>query len=404
MFASDDGGLTFAPIGSNLVRNFAGLRAGPDAQSAFAFGERGAVARTSDGGATWSALAAPTNADVRDVVFTTPTDGYLLDHDGALFATSDGGSSWRRRDTGSIGPARAVAVPRPGTLVLIGPRGIFRATGAQPPSAVGGPDAARAALSAVVEHPGGPLVAYGALSRSVFSSTDDGASWTRIPLPPHTSVRARAGLDFVDSKTGFLVDGKQRVWKTTTGGRRWSELLGVGSTDVNAIVMADRTNGFIATREYAGDPSAAVVLRTSDGGRSWRPQALAPGSVRSLVVTSGERAYALVGKRYIFSTSSGGDAAAPSRITLRASANRSGGQVVVSGSLSGAAGGEQVVISRRDLNVGFWDNRLVRVTPSGGFTSRWSLKRPSVFVAQWSGDSGRGGAGSVPLVVRLVGR
>ena len=73
------------------------------------------------------------------------------------------------------------------------------------------------------------------------------------------------------------------------------------------------------------------------------------------------------------------------------------------GTLSGALGGETIVVSRRDLAGGSWHTQQVVAGANGGsFATTWQITRSSVFVAQWAGDSGRPGLGSKVLKV-LVG-
>ena len=91
---SDDGGRNYAPVGGDIGGSFPyGLRSGPDAETAYALGGRGQLARTVDGGATWRALAVATSADLRDVSFVS--------RESATCSTSSAASS--RRAT----PARA---------------------------------------------------------------------------------------------------------------------------------------------------------------------------------------------------------------------------------------------------------------------------------------------------------
>jgi hypothetical protein len=74
----------------------------------------------------------------------------------------------------------------------------------------------------------------------------------------------------------------------------------------------------------------------------------------------------------------------------------------VNGTLTGAVGGEQVVVSRRDVSGGLWEHQVVIAGANGGsFTTSWRIGRPSLFVAQWPGDSGRPGLGSKVLRIAV---
>ena len=71
--------------------------------------------------------------------------------------------------------------------------------------------------------------------------------------------------------------------------------------------------------------------------------------------------------------------------------------------LTGAQGGEQIVVSRRNLRGGDWQHQMVTAGANGGsFTTTWQVGGSSVFVAQWVGDSGRASVGS--RVLRLTVR
>jgi hypothetical protein len=59
-------------------------------------------------------------------------------------------------------------------------------------------------------------------------------------------------------------------------------------------------------------------------------------------------------------------------------------------------------VARRDLSGSRWSQQIVTAGANGGsFTTSWTIRRSSVFVAQWAGDSGRRGAGSVPLAISV---
>jgi hypothetical protein len=51
-----------------------------------------------------------------------------------------------------------------------------------------------------------------------------------------------------------------------------------------------------------------------------------------------------------------------------------------------------------------WEFKSARVRANGGFATTWSVRRASVFVAQWAGDGYRMGDGSHALKVRVSHR
>jgi photosystem II stability/assembly factor-like uncharacterized protein len=410
---SDDGGINYTPISHDIGGAYYSLRAGPTVQSAYALGQRGALAVTSDGGSTWKTLAVPTSADVLDVSFPSTDTGYALDVNGGLFKTTNTGTTWQTLDTGTTAAPRALAAPTADVVVLVGPKGIRRGKGSAQPQAVASAAVGKASLTSMTARPG-VLVAFGAGTKNAFLSTDRGVTWKRVTLPKKTRVGPIGGVSFVNRAVGFLVDTHQHFWKTTNGGKGWTQLLGAATNNARSIAMVSPSVGFLSVDAFGqsgGDANAtAYVLRTSDGGKTWRPQAIARGPMQSVVATGPLQGYALVGDNHLFFTSSAGDAGNPTTLRLTTpvqlfaakALKKAKGRVTVTGSLPGAVGGEQIVVSRRDLSGSQWTHQVVTAgANSGSFTTSWKIKRTSVFVAQWAGDSGRRGAGSTPLVVTV---
>ena len=117
--------------------------------------------------------------------------------------------------------------------------------------------------------------------------------------------------------------------------------------------------------------------------------------------------------RQLFFTASGGDAGAASPLKIKAKRSKftrkslksAKGKVTISGTLTGAIGGEQVTISTRTVNGSKWTSRTVTAGANGGsYSATFTIKSSSVFVAQWAGDSGRNGAGTPPLTVSVSKR
>ena len=77
---------------------------------------------------------------------------------------------------------------------------------------------------------------------------------------------------------GYVLDTSGRVYRTTNGGRRWSELPAIGTDDGLALAFGSATSGYLTLRQYPADSGVAYVLRTTDGGRHWRPQRIASGA------------------------------------------------------------------------------------------------------------------------------
>jgi photosystem II stability/assembly factor-like uncharacterized protein len=94
-----------------------------NAQSLLAYGLRGTVLRSTDGGRNW--LPTTTGLQVGLTAGTRQDDGriVLVSQAGHVLVSSDDGASFKVAKTERTVPAAAVAAPAPGTLVLAGPRG-----------------------------------------------------------------------------------------------------------------------------------------------------------------------------------------------------------------------------------------------------------------------------------------
>lgn len=419
---SNDGGAKFSAASSDIGGRYSRLRKGPGGL-VLAPGANGVLAISTDGGAGWATLATQTSANLIDASFASATVGYALDATGGLQLTSNGGSSWRTLDPGTSRPADAVAAVGAGSVLLVGPVGVYRSVNGGRFNPVSGRVAAKARLSDV-EQAGSSTFAFG--ETALIRSLDGGASWKalRLPLTNHKG-RSRieiARVSFVDSSNGMLLDSRGRLWRTHNGGRGWSELLSTGTSSATGVAFADAQHAFLTVSAFGPDSSNAYVLHSADGGTTWHPQLIAAGEVAgdSLVAEGSSNAYALLDapspsggvaeERLLFFTSSGGDAGTASSLSIstkrraftKRKLRRAHGVVRITGVLAGAQGGEQIVVSRRNAAGGSWQHQTTTAGANGGsFTTTWHIGSSSVFVAQWAGDSGRASLGSTALRVRV---
>jgi photosystem II stability/assembly factor-like uncharacterized protein len=223
-----------------------------------------------------------------------------------------------------------------------------------------------------------------------------------------------------DAMRGFLLDTTRRLWNTSNGGSSWKERISAGTQSISGISFGSSSSGYLSVESFGDDFTNAYILHTSDGGQSWRPQAISPGVVGAGGIVAGDagRAFSLVkarggaaASRQLFATASGGDGGMPSPLTIKTkptkftkkSLKSAKGQVTVSGTLAGAIGGEQVTISMRAVGGTTWARRTVTAGANGGsFSATFTVKNAAVFVAQWAGDSGRIGEGTPPLLVKVT--
>jgi photosystem II stability/assembly factor-like uncharacterized protein len=386
--ASDDAGHTFARVGALLPGTYSALR-WSGGRTVFAFDSGGSLARSTDGGSSWQALGTAPINKVVDVSFLSDAVGYLLSAGGALQRTDDGGASWEVLAGGAPG-ARALMATGPETLLVAGGSGVQRSTDS------GTTFSTRARRPVrVFDRAGGALIAYG--SKALLASGDAGSTWRALRTPRGGLI---ASADFVSARVGFVVRDDGDVLATANGGRKWSMLTGVGRDDIAQVSFGDAKHGFLT---LSTDSGLGGVLRTSDGGRSWRPQVIGKRPLAQVLAIGSAGATALSnGLGQLFSTTSGGDTGARSALTLRlASKHRAGRRTLVTlaGHLKPAPSGAGVSVTARIA--GSWVRKFAKVSAHGRFRTTWKLRRSTVFVAQWRGVPGVQADGTAPLRVRL---
>jgi photosystem II stability/assembly factor-like uncharacterized protein len=404
---SDDGALTWSRIDTRIDDRFSRL-CGESGLLAFAVGEHGRLARTTDGGQTWTYLTAPTTVDLLDVSFPNETTGFALDGGGTMHRTDDGGASWEAvHDAARSSPQAVLAIDSEHVL-LVGSRGLQRSVDGGRTFTPVRRRAVRHAGLFDADHVGGWLFAYG--PRSLFASSDRGKTWRKLHRPDH---RPLAIVDFVSARDAFALGKGGRLWRTRNQGRSWRELVGAGTDGAIDLGFSNSREGYVIARDLffaKGSDRPDYVLRTSDGGASWRPQLVTnTRDISGLLATRDGTDFLLEGDADLFATSSGGDKDGSSSLRLHTRRRRvsRGRKVRITGRLHPAEAGQLIVVSQTEADpharkgANDWNFRAVRVRPGGSFAVNWRIRRTSFFVAQWTGDGEHRGAGSRALKVRV---
>jgi photosystem II stability/assembly factor-like uncharacterized protein len=413
---SSDGGATFpTTVSHRLGATLEGpIRIGANAQDAYMAGHSGLIAATTDGGAGWGVLRVPTSSNLIDVAFPTTSIGYTVSASGTVFRTSTAGLTWSILSSGGQAPS-ALLAPNESTVLLFGPTGLRRSTNAGGSfPAVGGSvvigrrhkkvlqrKLSAFPLFAGAEMAGSAMIAWG---DEAIESTDGGAHWRLIPRPlAKGNIEA---VSFVSPTTGYVVS-RQRLFFTNNRGRGWKEILSLGTQALGFqenISFSSAEDGYVLAR-YDGQEN--VLLRTSDGGRTWIPETL-PQKLNSVTAAGSDDYTAAVGG--LFVTNDGGLSPTSSNLTLsiagsrklsRAKLHKAKGRVKLKGLLSSAQGGEQITVAYRVRGRALWHVRTVTAASNGAFSLTVSgISATTDFVAQWAGEGAVGGAGTP--VVRLM--
>ena len=226
----------------------------------WASGTAGTVIKTIDGGKTWSVMVVPgaEKLDFRGIHAFDEKNALVMSSGPAeqgqarIFRTRDGGESWQQvfedKRRGIFFDAMAFWDRRHGIVLS------------------------------------DPIDGHFAL----FRTDDGGATWKQIPpvaLPPSLSNEGA----FAASNSCLTVNGERNVWFATGGaevarvfrssdrGKTWQVAETPmrptnASSGIFSLAFSDATNGIAVGGDYAHPESSDLpnVLRTNDGGRTWR--------------------------------------------------------------------------------------------------------------------------------------
>ncbi len=288
---------TLAPAATRA--EFRGLSVVNDSV-AWASGTHGTVARTTDGGATWTLLAVPgaDSLDLRSIVGLGPdaavaaAAGPAERGQARIFRTDDAGRSWTQvyatRDSGVFLDALAFwdarhgiaqSDPVDGTFFLLVTDDGGRNWTRVPPSAVPPTLPGEAAFAAsgtclAVSGTGDAWIGTGGGARArVFRSSDRGRHWTVSDTPVHAGSTASGifAVAFRDARHGVAVGGDYssphlrsvNAAVTDDGGKSWRAARGPLVRAYLSGVAYDP-----AARRFVAVGLAGTAL-SADGGESW---------------------------------------------------------------------------------------------------------------------------------------
>lgn len=248
VFASTDGGATWARVGSGLRTDgvFTYTRVAVDPHDsihllASAADEEtesgdGGIYESTDGGATWRLGAGSANLSFTAVAFSpvSPSQAFAATLSASVMASTDGGATWNDPSGGSFPPV--------------------------------GEGTSGSSLTVLPSNP--PSLLVGGSSGEVWKSTDAGGTWNKrtagVPGQYVESISASP----VDPSL-FWASGSGGVFKSHNSGDTWTATA-FPPVDLDwafPTVTADP-----ASTNDAWEQEAALVYRTTDGGKTWIPK------------------------------------------------------------------------------------------------------------------------------------
>lgn len=232
------------------------------------------IYRTTDGGRTWRVVAEP-QQPLGGLEFVSARVGYAIGDGGVLLRTTDGGERWERLRVGAAPTHDLLSIDcadERRCAIVAERRGRRELVLLDPGSGVSSVTAAEGPLLDVAFLSQARLVAVG--DDGLMRTSDDGGrSFTERSRGSASSCSTGA---FERTPAGLLagVYGAGPLLRSLDGGQRWARFGPVGGDgEVTSVAFRDRRTGFaLRVGDYDGRlrDLRVAILRTGDGGRSWR--------------------------------------------------------------------------------------------------------------------------------------
>ncbi len=255
-------------------------------QLGYIVGSGGIMLKTTNAGATWSALSTGTNDTLRSVYFVDENIGFIVGAQGTIRKTVDGGLTWTAQSSGVTNLLRSVFFVNESVGFACGGGGVILKTpnggdNWYPQNSGLTNDLINIRFSDV-------YTGYAASSLSTFlngnmlKTTDGGVTWNSV----YTHTDGFLGLA-VFGDAVYAGGGYETIVKSVNGGTTWSQ---VNPTSTNANHF--RSAAFVSadTGYVVGD--VGLIYYTTDGGTTWTNQGINTNGVLSVYVVNKDTVFA----------------------------------------------------------------------------------------------------------------
>jgi photosystem II stability/assembly factor-like uncharacterized protein len=264
-----DGGATWTALPTYLFDRIYAIDSGLSGFG-LAVGPSGVVLKTADYGASWLPAAAFVN-DFEDVEYTGDGSAFAAGSNGLIIRSTDDGLTWEQQN-GSAGGATltSISFADADTGMVAGRSGsiFYTVDGGAGWTALS--SGVTANLSGIGMTGGLTAVAVG-VGGTVIQTSDGGTSWdTRVS----GTLEALMAVSFGSRDHGTIVGYSGTILRTTNGGYTWTPQSSPTTANLYDVEFLDPFNGMAVGQE--------VMIMTSDGGENWE---LLPISIDGAMVS-----------------------------------------------------------------------------------------------------------------------
>lgn len=232
----------------------------------WAVGRWGSVLHTADGGKTWEKQGTGVNYTLTSVSFVDEKNGWAVGDQGTIIHTSDGGKTWEKQKS-------------PVTYFLMG-------------------------VSFATKNQGWIVT-----ERTNILHTEDGGKTWAVQFKDQDFILK--SVSFCDERNGWAVGEYGFVYHTSDGGGTWTHQAGeFGFSDETGEVVG----GSYLFDIVAVNPMTAWVVgidgyvaKTVDAGKTWRKQMTGVPKTHIFGVSAGEKNVLIAGDAVLLRTADGGE-------------------------------------------------------------------------------------------------
>lgn len=239
----------------------------------------GAISRTTDGGKTWTPANVENCQPVADMCFVDSQTGWAVgaydsNHNDFIIKTTDGGQTWTRLSPNTYDSLVSVHFIDHSTGWTVGHNSytgydiILRTTdGGLTWSSQNIWDyQSRFLTSAYFVGNTGWII--GSERGCTYKTMDGGLTWTRQSLATYMIPNS---IFAIDSNTAWITSS-QFIFYTEDGGANWKSIGNQNSVDIYDASLVDKSTLVAVGTAYADEDHNAII-KTTDGGINWTPQA-----------------------------------------------------------------------------------------------------------------------------------
>ena len=275
-----------------------------NSRTAIAVRSAGQVARTTDGGSswTWTDLNGGSAADLRRVRFVNSTVGWIVGADRQIYKSTDSGANWSTQTSSMADAWRDlydISCVDTDVCYIVGEGGRAEKTidgGANWTQVTTG---TANHLNSVFALDADTVVAVGN-SGTILKTTDGGANWSSMSSSPSIGANHINSVVFVNATTGWFGGASGKLYKTTDGGLNWSEQTSGTATTIQEVTATSANHVWFVTQ------SSYQVHYSTNGGAAWTGIAVGPSEQMYSVSCVGQYNCYVGGLYGIFKSVTGG--------------------------------------------------------------------------------------------------